>query len=734
MGCVRYAASLAARANESEPTMNMLAFALVDILTHNVIPILMFLAGLGVVIFVHELGHFVMARLVGIRVETFALGMGPRLFGFRGKETDYCLRLVPLGGYVKMAGQEDFSPLKDGDKDPRSFVNKTVGQRMLVISAGVVMNVIFAALAFVVIGLIGMKFPAPIVGGVAEDYPAGQATVIWIDRPADHDLVTTGLKPGDRITAVDGAPIDRFEQIMYAAMLSPAGKTFVMRIDRDLDGDIAHGVALLGVMKGPSPSGEDSEVFRFGIDPAMTLVLAERDGSATSDDGFAAGETVVAVNGQAIEHHWQVAEIEEALDGSPISVEVRSADAALPKTKTVTVTPGVVMAGEDYDLIFLEDGSLLRVTAIKPMPEDEDSAAESVPLRLTLWPPEPDEETGELVAPKQVIASGQITEVMLDVLGMWPRLKLGTVTNGSAAEAAGLLPGDVIISYGGRNLPSLPELRQVNEQALSGGAQIVVLRDGVTQAPVDITPDEENGRPIIGTRPDIDQEHLVVGYVRPGSAAQQAGITRGCLIEAVNGQTVTTWSELIRALSSAGDQAVTLTGTNGSQPFEAVIGPLADTDFNAGDYGYRVFPLRPFESWQVTIHHTNPLAAIKWGSKETYDFIRMAYANIRALFGRTVSSKELRGPVGIGEVAVKVARQSGKRFVYFMAMLSVFVAVCNFLPLPVLDGGHAAFLIVEKVRGKPISTKVMNVIQIVGLVLLLGLVLLVTWQDILRLI
>jgi regulator of sigma E protease len=581
--------------------------------------------------------------------------------------------------------------------------------------------------------MIGMKFAAPVVGGVVKDYPAGSASIVWIDRPANHDLMTTGLKPGDHITAINGESIDRFEQIMYAGMLAPSGKIFTMQIDRAVGEDIAHGVALLGVKKGPNPGGE-SEVFRFGIEPPSTLVLADPEATTVADDGFAAGEIVVAINGQVIEHPWQLADIESTLDGSAVSVEVLSADPASPGSKTVTVTPSLIMASDDYDVILLTDGSLLRVTDVEPIPEDENTPDLPGPVRLTLWPPIPDPETGELVAPTQVIASAEITELMLDVLGMSPRLKLGTVSDDSAAEAAGLKPGDIVISYGGRNLPNLPELREVNQQALGAGTQIVVLRDGVTQEPIDITPAEEDGRPIIGTIPDIDQDHLVVGYVRPGSAAQRAGITRGCLIETVNGQAVSTWPELIRVLSAADDDSALLTGTDGSQPFEADLGPLSTTYFNAGDYHYLVFPLRPFEPQRVTIRHTNPLAAIEWGSKETFGFIRMAYANIRALFGRTVSPKELRGPVGIGEVAVKVARQSGMRFVYFMAMLSVFVAVCNFLPLPVLDGGHAVFLIVEKVRGKPLSAKVMNVIQIAGLVLLLGLVLLVTWRDILRLI
>ncbi|MCD4699233.1 MAG: site-2 protease family protein, partial [Phycisphaerae bacterium] len=129
-------------------------------------PILLFVIGLGLMIFVHELGHCLVAKWVGIKVERFALGMGPRLFGIKRGETDYCLCAIPLGGYVKMLGQEDFKALKEGDRaDPRSFEAKSVGARFAVISAGVIMNLILAAVLFIIIGMVGKNFVAPVVGG-----------------------------------------------------------------------------------------------------------------------------------------------------------------------------------------------------------------------------------------------------------------------------------------------------------------------------------------------------------------------------------------------------------------------------------------------------------------------------------------------------------------------------------------------------------------------------------------
>ena len=155
--------------------MEILAASELGLWGEYVLPILLLVLGLSMVIFVHELGHFLVAKLVGIKVERFALGFGKRVFGIQRGETDYCINLIPLGGYIKMLGQEDVAPLTE-QADPRAFNNKSVGARFAVISAGVIMNLLFAAVLYVVIGLVGIRFEAPVVGGVVPGSPAASAT------------------------------------------------------------------------------------------------------------------------------------------------------------------------------------------------------------------------------------------------------------------------------------------------------------------------------------------------------------------------------------------------------------------------------------------------------------------------------------------------------------------------------------------------------------------------------
>ena len=135
----------------------------------SVWPYLLMLLGFSVIVFVHELGHFGVAKWSGVKVDKFAIGFGREIFGFTRGETRYSFNVLPLGGYVKMLGQEDFDDkakelqFKD---DPRSFVNKPVGRRMAIVSAGVIMNTLFAGLLFMIVFMIGKEAVATRIASV----------------------------------------------------------------------------------------------------------------------------------------------------------------------------------------------------------------------------------------------------------------------------------------------------------------------------------------------------------------------------------------------------------------------------------------------------------------------------------------------------------------------------------------------------------------------------------------
>lgn len=163
---------------------------------------------LSVLVFLHELGHFIVAKLVGIRVETFSIGFPPRLFGKKIGDTDYCISATPLGGYVKLAGMIDESLDQESIKgEPWEYQSKTVLQRMATIIAGPVMNILLAIFLFA--ALIYIKGEPVVqstnIGIVQEGFPAEQA----------------GIQVGDRIVSINGTPIEKWEEMTTIIHSSP---------------------------------------------------------------------------------------------------------------------------------------------------------------------------------------------------------------------------------------------------------------------------------------------------------------------------------------------------------------------------------------------------------------------------------------------------------------------------------------------------------------------------------
>jgi len=176
--------------------------------------ILITLAIIAVLILVHEFGHFIVARRIGIPVWEFSLGFGPRLVGTKRNGTDYSIRLIPLGGYVRMAGEEP----GDGD-DPNGYNRRTPLEKMRVAFAGPFMNLVAAMLIFIYIYS---------VTGVEESSPSAVIGQVLDNKPAQE----AGLKAGDRVTAINGATIESWQDLTTAIEKNPNGQTMKVKIER----------------------------------------------------------------------------------------------------------------------------------------------------------------------------------------------------------------------------------------------------------------------------------------------------------------------------------------------------------------------------------------------------------------------------------------------------------------------------------------------------------------------
>jgi len=169
---------------------------------------------LGILIFVHELGHFIFAKLFGVGVEKFSLGFGPKLIGKKVGETEYLLSAFPLGGYVKMVGEGTDGELTDEEKI-RSFAEKSPLRRIGIVVAGPGFNLIFAWLLFIVVFMIGVPAATTKVGEVVKDKPAAKA----------------GLAAGDMVTAVNGKKVARWDE-MAAEIAAAKGPSLDIEIKR----------------------------------------------------------------------------------------------------------------------------------------------------------------------------------------------------------------------------------------------------------------------------------------------------------------------------------------------------------------------------------------------------------------------------------------------------------------------------------------------------------------------
>jgi regulator of sigma E protease len=253
---------------------------------------------LGFLVFAHESGHFFVAKLFRVRVLVFSLGFGKRLFGFRKGATDYRVSLVPLGGYVRMAGD---TPEENQPADPDEFLSKPKWQRFLILVAGPFMNIVIA-IAFVAgISMVGTEsmIIKPVIGEIVPDKPAARA----------------GLLPGDRVVAIDGEKIDDFDDLRMN--IGMHGGTPV-RVDYLRAGQLRSTVM--------TPEREESEfgpIGKAGLWPYLDTTLGRvTPGSPAAAAGLHIGDRIVSVNGHPVSQLKELDVWFDAAKKSAIALDV----------------------------------------------------------------------------------------------------------------------------------------------------------------------------------------------------------------------------------------------------------------------------------------------------------------------------------------------------------------------------------------------------------------------------
>jgi regulator of sigma E protease len=238
------------------------------------IKMLIFLAGLAALIFVHELGHFLAARKVGVVVEKFSLGFGPKIFSVTRGGTEYLLSAIPLGGYVKMKG-EDFED--DSVDQEGSFAGAPVLHRLAIAFAGPLFNILFAIVIYWGVYLAGVQTLGLVTGTVKPESPAQVA----------------GLQVGDKIVGIDGQKVEFWDQLQNIVHASP-GKSLNFEVERDS--------TLLNLPITPVTEeitdlfGDKEKVGLIGITPLVRDITYVKEGSAADHAGLKAGDQLLKVD------------------------------------------------------------------------------------------------------------------------------------------------------------------------------------------------------------------------------------------------------------------------------------------------------------------------------------------------------------------------------------------------------------------------------------------------------
>lgn len=283
-----------------------------ELLTNTFSNLLAFIFALGVIIFVHEAGHMLVAKAFGVRVLTFSLGFGKRIWGFRRGETDYRLSLIPLGGYVKMSGELP----GEGGEDPADFLNKPRWQRFLVYLAGPAMNAVLAVLLVAVVFMMGISVPA--VSDVA-------ARVGSVQEGSSADLA--GVQAGDEILAVDGESVEKWDRVQLLLMTADG---------REVKLDLRRGDRELSATVQPQEIPDLHLTDTAGILPEQLLSVTQlQEDMPAQAAGFQLGDQLVSMGGRPVVSYDEFIQFVSSHPGKPIEIVVKRDGREL----NISVTP-----------------------------------------------------------------------------------------------------------------------------------------------------------------------------------------------------------------------------------------------------------------------------------------------------------------------------------------------------------------------------------------------------------
>ena len=672
--------------------------------------------GLGTVIFVHELGHFLVAKACGVQCDKFYVGFDffdikigdrvlipRRLVYWQWGETEYGIGIIPLGGYVKMLGQDD-NPAKmaeererammsEGDDaqktalDPRSFMAKTVPQRMAIISAGVIMNLIFAVIFATFAFRAGVNFEPPIAGLTIPGSPA------W-----ENNLT------GCRILSINGNRSDdkyyTFQHLTEAIVLGGYDGPLELELlrpgqDKPETLKVETVANLLGIKGGENLKS-------LGFSPIRNTQLSRTDpvvnsqAAAEATPPLAALDQITAVNGTPLETSIDLRRILARFPDKPVvfTVERRNEnDRSSPQTLEISVPPnplrslGLIM--DAGPIRSIRHGSPAEKSQLqvddKILTVDGEPLGNPFTLQYRMLQKA---RTSQAVALGiRRLVDGAEQELVVTIT---PELPYVTSTSSSKT---GIAVESLGITLPIRNIVSEHHLHEADREATALQA----------------------GDEIIKTRAILNEEQSQISYL--SDLANEVDLV----------EFPESWASVFSNFQNcAPGTRVELTFRRGHEEQTTQLTLANVSDHYQETRGFVLQLAQEFYQSSTTWD------AVQTGFQQTiYDASRVLNF-LKKLVRGQLSIKQFGGPATIAVVATSEANQGTSRLLLFLTLLSANLAIINFLPIPVLDGGHMVFLAFEGIFRRPVGERLQVALSIAGFVFLLALMLTVIGLDIWR--
>jgi regulator of sigma E protease len=709
--------------------------------------VILALLGFTFVIFIHELGHFLFAKWAGVRVERFSIGFGPVVWSRKLGETEYAISLLPLGGYVKMLGEEDG---EEGKVDPRSFANASRPWRGLILIGGVLFNLLSSYAILLALAWYGMPLAPPVVGGVLDEMPTyDKATqkMIYVESPAKR----LGLRLGDRIKTINGERIYSLDDVIFTVM-THGTRPLQLTIQRP--GEAAE-LTL--------PADDEAIIPVYSVDdgrPGLGILFprGRRVQLIASTNPIGAddpqpGERLVAINGDRLPDELIGQQIEDRLLrhlGKSVTLTLerknKTRDVVIQYAGDPTRNPGLIgfpvriaMVSKDSpaqaaglvtgDIVVSVDGEAIRSTnqilALLRTSADRDAEVKLTVLREGA-------ELGVIVRARE-IDGRKIIGIVPDEIddGYLPYLPPGIDAKPNPLVAAGVKVGDTILKVEAD--PAAKGERQL-VTVLSGGSVIDVPVSEQQLKDVSLQMREKEGSALsklLGKKVvaivDHEQAPIIETVDSEGKttrialAGMDAELRASLLAELRPDDWVTTLSIL----------------PHGARGIEILRG---------ADGVPRVLPIdlrQPglalgldFEERRIQANNFGEAMAL--ANNSAYNAIWRTLQIIPRFFrkateGGISSSKSLHGPIGIF-TALKMSyeRWGFASFLKLVAVIGLNLFLVNLLPIPVVDGGQLVFLGLEAILRRPVPALVKTIAGSIGIAIIVSLMLYVVSLDILR--